>query len=64
VPALLCWWQVLPTTPQGVKDMLTAAGCRLITDWEDVEASHFNIVMVATKTHWLARIAHEMKNFR
>lgn len=55
--------KVLPTTPQGVKDMLTAAGCRLITDWEDVEASHFNIVMVATKTHWLARIAHEMKNF-
>lgn len=44
--------------------MLTCSGCRLVTDWEDIEACHFNIVMVATKTHWLARIAHEMNNFR
>lgn len=44
--------------------MLTCSGCRLVTDWEDIEASHFNVVMVATKTHWLARIAHDMNNFR
>mmetsp|Transcript_13585 Transcript_13585/g.34271 ORF Transcript_13585/g.34271 Transcript_13585/m.34271 type:complete len:965 (-) Transcript_13585:2046-4940(-) len=55
--------KVLPSTSQGVKDMLTCSGCRLVTDWEDIEASHFNVVMVATKTHWLARIAHDMNNF-
>eukprot|EP00192_Tetraselmis_astigmatica_P024421 CAMPEP_0117667518 /NCGR_PEP_ID=MMETSP0804-20121206/11018_1 /TAXON_ID=1074897 /ORGANISM="Tetraselmis astigmatica, Strain CCMP880" /LENGTH=1261 /DNA_ID=CAMNT_0005475267 /DNA_START=149 /DNA_END=3934 /DNA_ORIENTATION=- len=56
--------KILPTTPPGVKEMLQTAGCKLVTNWEDIEGTQYNIVMVATKTHWLARIAHEMTNFR
>lgn len=53
--------KVLPATSPSVLEMAGLAGIATVEEWEDVRATHWGVVWIAIKTHWLPQVALEME---